>query len=132
LRQQLVETQAQVVAQQDLIAMLQQPSTKLVTLKGMDRMATASGNVVLTAGDKGAIVILQNLPALQEGQYYYLWSEENGKKVACGKFTVRNNSAVVVKLAVPTTAIAQKLVVTVENSAEMTTPAGPMVMVSTS
>jgi len=132
LREQLATTQAQIASQKDLIAMLQQPTTELVTLKSTDEMAAnATGNVVVTPGDQGVIVALQNLPPLQTGQYYYLWVEENGKKVACGKFTSTGTGNVFVKLVLPTVATSKNLVVTVENSPTMSAPQGPMIMTST-
>ncbi len=132
LRQDLAAAKAQLASQKDLIAMLQQPATQLVTLKGMDGMAPAKGNVVVTPGDRAVIVALQNLPPLQPGQYYYLWANEAGQKVACGKFTAAETGEVFVKLILPNTSNSKQLAITVENSPTMTAPQGPMVMVSES
>ncbi len=132
LRQDLAAAETQLASQKDLIAMLQQPTTQLVTLKSMDTKAPAKGNVVMTPGDRAVIVALQNLPPLQPGQYYYLWANEAGQKVACGKFTATETGEVFVKLVLPNTSNSKQLAITVENSPTMTAPQGPMVMISKS
>jgi anti-sigma-K factor RskA len=132
LRQQLATTQAKIASQKDLIAMLQAPQTKLVTLKGMDQMSKAAGNVVITPGEAGAIVVLQDLPPLPPGQTYNLWAVASGQKVAAGNFTANPQGRVFVK--VPLTSATSdrvtNLVVTIEASPTPLSPQGPMVMTS--
>lgn len=132
LRQQLATTQAKIASQKDLIAMLQAPQTKLVTLKGMDQMSKAAGNVVITPGEAGAIVVLQDLPTLPAGQTYNLWAVANGQKVSAGNFTANPQGRVFVK--VPLTSATSdrvtNLVVTIEASPTPVSPQGPMVMTS--
>ncbi|MEX0271117.1 anti-sigma factor [Leptolyngbyaceae cyanobacterium UHCC 1019] len=132
LRQQLATTQAKIASQKDLIAMLQAPQTKLVTLKGMDQMSKAAGNVVITPGEAGAIVVLQDLPTLPAGQTYNLWAVANGQKVSAGNFIANPQGRVFVK--VPLTSATSdrvtNLVVTIEASPTPLSPQGPMVMTS--
>jgi len=132
LRQQLSTTQAKIASQKDLIAMLQAPQTKLVTLKGMDQLSKAAGNVVITPGEAGAIVVLQDLPTLPPGQTYNLWAVANGQKVSAGNFIANPQGRVFVK--VPLTSATShrvtNLVVTIETSPTRLSPQGPMVMTS--
>ena len=132
LRQQLATTQAKIASQKDLIAMLQAPQTKLVTLKGMDQLSKAAGNVVITPGEAGAIVVLQDLPILPQGQTYNLWAVASGKKIAAGNFTANPQGRVFVK--VPLTSATSdrvtNLIVTIEASPTPLAPQGPMVMTS--
>ncbi len=132
LRQQLATTQAKIASQTDLIAMLQAPQTKLVTLKGMDQLSKAAGNVVITPGEAGAIVVLQDLPTLPPGQTYNLWAVASGQKVAAGNFTANPQGRVFVKvpLASATSDRVTHLVVTIEASPTPLSPQGPMVMTS--
>jgi hypothetical protein len=81
LRQNLITAQTEVAYQKDVVAMLQNPETHLVSLKGMDMAARASGRVIMTPGEPKSVLILQNLPTLPQGKYYQLWSIVNGKKV---------------------------------------------------
>jgi anti-sigma-K factor RskA len=132
LRQQLTATQAQVAHQKDLIAMLQQPQTRLVSLKGMDTMVQSSGNAVITPGQAGTVLVLQDLPALPPGKSYQLWAIADGRKIACGNFTSNPQGRVVIKLPIAATTADQLtgLAVTIETSPTPAAPSGPMVMTS--
>ncbi|MBV9389610.1 MAG: anti-sigma factor [Chroococcidiopsidaceae cyanobacterium CP_BM_ER_R8_30] len=131
LRQQMSFIQAQAAKQKDVIAMLENPTTHLVSLKGMDSAAAASGSVVMTPGEPKAILILQNLPVLPKGQFYQLWSVVDGKKLPSGQFNASARNTVLVKLSIPDSSKLKALVVTVEESPEPKSPSGPMVMTST-
>ena len=131
LRQQIEGLQAQLGKQQDVIAMLQQPKTRLVSLKGMEWAAEASGSIVVTPGEPKAVLVLQNLPTLAPGQYYQLWAIVDGQKLAWERFSANDQGGVFTKLSLPGNQITT-LVVTVEAVPEPKTPTGPMVMISDS
>lgn len=122
----------QVVWQKDVISMLQQPDTQLVSLKGMDQASAASGSIVMTPGEPKAVLILQNLPVLPKGQSYQLWAVVNNEKIPWGQFNASKHGKVFVKLSMPSNSQITTLVVTVEVSPTPTSPAGPMVMAGTS
>lgn len=130
IRQQLGTVQAQVARQKDVIAMLQNPNTHLVSLKGMDMASAASGSVVMTPGEPKVVLIVQNLPVLPTGQFYQLWAVVNGEKVSSGQFNATSRGTVFVKLATPPTSEVTALVVTVEVSPTPKSPTGAMVMTS--
>ena len=130
LRQDLVTAQSQIMQQKDAIAMLQQSSTSLVALKGMDMASAASGNMVMTPGESQAVLVLRNLPTLPEGKVYYLWAVAGDKKFPCGTFKAGSHGNVVSKFAIPNSENIEALIVTVEASPSATEPAGPMVMTS--
>ena len=132
LRQQLNTTQAQVARQKDVITMLQNSATHLVSLKGMDMASAASGSIVVTPGEPNIVLILQNLPVLPRGQFYQLWAVINGEKMPSGQFNASQKGTVFVKLSTPTTFKVKALVVTIETSPSPKRPIGPMVMTSTS
>ena len=131
LRQQVSGLQAQVGKQQDVIAMLQQPKTRLVSLKGMDRAADASGSIVVTPGEPQAVLVLQNLPALPQGQYYQLWAVVAGQKIPWERFSANDRGNVFTKLLLPANQITT-LVVTVEAAPAPKNPSDQMVMTSDS
>jgi len=134
LQQQLVAMQRQIDRQEDVIAMLQQPNTRLVSLKGMDGAVTASGSMVMTPGDPQVVLILQNLPPLPEGQAYQLWSVINDQKIPWEQFRVNEQGTAFTKLSLPSSYpssyIITRLVVTIEVSPTPPIPTGPMVMIS--
>lgn len=132
LRQQLSTTQAQVARQKDVISMLQNSATHLVSLKGMDIASAASGSIVVTPGEPNIVLILQNLPVLPRGKFYQLWAVVDGEKMPSGQFSASQKGTVFVKLSTPTTFEVEALVVTIETSPSPKRPIGPMVMTSTS
>lgn len=127
LHQQVSTLQSQVATQHDVIAMLQQPKTHLVSLKGMERAADASGSIVITPGEPKAVLVLQNLPSLPEGQFYQLWAIADGQKVPWERFTANKRGIVFTKLSLPANSPIASLMVTVETS-PANQPTGPMVM----
>lgn len=130
IRQQVLAMQRQINSQRDLIAMLQQPNTRLVSLKGMDQAVTASGNIVVTPGESQAVLILQNLTPLPDGQAYQLWSIVNNQKIPWEQFRVDQKGTVFVKLSLPENQSVTRLAITVELSPPPLEPTGPMVMTS--
>jgi anti-sigma-K factor RskA len=116
LRQNLITAQTEVAYQKDVVAMLQNPETHLVSLKGMDMAARASGRVIMTPGEPKSVLILQNLPTLPQGKYYQLWSIVNGKKVASGQFNADKNGTVLLKLPTPSALEVSGLLITLEES----------------
>ncbi len=130
LRQQAVAMQRQINGQADLIAMLQQPNTRLVSLKGMDQAVTASGNIVVTPGESQAVLILQNLSPLPDGQAYQLWSIVNNQKIPWEQFRVDQRGTVFAKLSLPDNQAVTRLAITIEVSPSPPEPTGPMVMLS--
>lgn len=130
LRQNLSAVETEVARQKDVIAMLQNPETHLVSLKGMDMASAASGRIVMTPGEPKSVLILQNLPVLSEGKSYQLWSIVNGEKIPSGQFNASSQGTVLVKLSTPPATEVQALVITIELSPAPHSPSGPMVMTS--
>lgn len=128
LRQNLLTAQAEIARQKDVVAMLQNPETHLVALKGMNQAAKAWGRVIMTPGEPQSVVILQNLPSLPQGKYYQLWSIVNGKKVPSGQFNAQDNGSVLVKLPTPSATEVSGLMITLEESTQAVP--GDMVMTS--
>lgn len=130
LRQNLIIAKAEVTYQKDVVAMLQNPETHLVSLKGMDMAAKASGRIIMTPGEPKSVLIVQNLPVLSSGKYYQLWSIVNGKKVASGQFNANQNGTVLVKLPTPSASDVTGLMITLEESSSFENPNPLMVMTS--
>ncbi|WP_287128257.1 anti-sigma factor domain-containing protein [Candidatus Cyanaurora vandensis] len=130
LRQGLTTTQAQLAQERDVLAMLQQPQTQLVTMKGMAEGAQASGSILITPGTSEAVLLLQNLPPLTEGQVYRLWRVFANQPEARGDFTPGPQGTVFIKLPAAATLPGGVLAVTIEPTQILPKPTGPMVMTS--
>ncbi len=132
LRQELSLAQAETSYQKDLVSMLQNPKTHLVSLRGVDMASSAAGSIVMTPGEPKSVLILQNLPTLPEGMYYKLWCISDGKKIPSEQFNAGENGRVLTKVPTPSADQVTGIVITLEQgtpSDNVTTP-GPMVMSS--
>lgn len=127
LRQKLY---AQTSQQKDVITILKNPTTRLVSLKGMDQANTASGSIAIAPGQEEAVLVVQNLPLLPEGQIYQLWANVNGQRISWGQFHANGKGTMLVKLSIPPVDRVSGLVVTVEVSPAPWQPDGAMVMTS--
>lgn len=58
---------------QSIQSLLEQPDTRVYTLKGVGKDTAALGRVIWSLGQRQAIVSVQNLPSLPTGQVYRLW-----------------------------------------------------------
>jgi anti-sigma-K factor RskA len=127
----LANRNAQVAQQQELVRMLQDPNAHLVALKGMDKMPSASGNVVMMPGETEVVVVLRDLPTLPADKSYQLWSVVNGQKLAAGRFNTDQKGTTCIKLPLPEVDQLSEVMVTVETSTvSKSLPTGPMVMTS--
>jgi len=90
-----------VQADQAIVATLQQPDSIVYSLKGTEKAVSASGSLVVNPSDKTAVVLVQNLPALPDGQLYRLWAIPKGatKPTYCGQFN--NNRTGTVRWSLP-------------------------------
>ncbi|MDX2098556.1 MAG: anti-sigma factor, partial [Leptolyngbyaceae cyanobacterium bins.59] len=130
LQQQVSALQNQITKQSDVIAMLQQPKAQLVALKGMQPTSLASGSMVMTPNKPQAVLVLQNLPVLPEGQYYQIWCIWGQKKLPWSSFSTDDRGRALLKLTLPDNIPVKTLAITVEGTPNPSTPAGPMVMTS--
>jgi anti-sigma-K factor RskA len=123
-----------VQADQAIVATLQQPDSIVYPLRGTEKAANASGSLVVNSSHKTAVVLVQNLPALPDGQAYRLWAIPKGatKPTYCGQFN--NDRTGVVHWALPeavcSTNVPQMLV-TAELVTAPPVPAGTLVLKST-
>jgi anti-sigma-K factor RskA len=115
-----------------VIAMLQQPNTRLFALRGTGTAVKASGGIVMDLDKQDAVLSVQNLPALSGTQTYHLWAVVDGEKVICGRFKTTEGKAVE-KIPLPPglySSVVSSLVVTAEPTAESRSPVGPEVLIS--
>jgi anti-sigma-K factor RskA len=132
LRQELAANQTEMVKQEAIAQMLRTSGTRLVAFKPMANNTTASGSMVVTPGDKEAVLVLREVSPLAADKVYRLWVTENGQKVACGEFTPNAQGNVWIKVAVDDRRAKMPLSITLEPMNAPLQPTGPMVMTSES
>lgn len=125
----------QEMAQQDAAArMLLEPNViKSFAMRGVGPADGAAGVVLLDLDAKRASISIRDLPALPEGQSYFLWAELEGAKVPCGQFRSLEDGTLLTQFPIPVDSYVSpilRLVMTVETGAASGTPAGAEVMTS--
>jgi Anti-sigma-K factor rskA len=133
LRQEL--QLANVVDRQDLATVIQQPKSRLVSLK--DRTDRSVGNILFTPGKWQKVIIsAQKLPPLPVDRVYRMWLElNNGQILPCGEFNTDANGNVFVKLNAkqdpPQGVKAKGVFVTIDRADDPLTPIGERVIQGT-
>lgn len=131
LRQELQDTQSQLSHQKEIIAILQQPNSRLVALAGVSS-SKASGNIILDSNKQKLVIAVENLSQLRENQIYRLWAVVDHKKIACGQFNTNSTGRILDSLPLPTNLCAAKkakLVVTTEPLPSPPQPVGSPVLI---
>lgn len=129
LKQEIASIQTELLHYKEAIALLRQPSNRLVSLKGTNAIPQASGSLVIVPNSEVAILTLQNVVPLPKGQIYRLWAAANGKKIYCGEFKPDSQGKVFIELPLDNVMSGNySVVVTVEPSQKTSQPTGETVM----
>ncbi|MEQ8466718.1 anti-sigma factor [Coleofasciculus sp. E1-EBD-02] len=129
LHQEVIAARAELSRYKEAIALLRQPSSRLVSLKGTNAIPQASGSMVIVPNSEVAVLTLQNLDPLPKGQIYRLWATADGKKIYCGEFKPDPQGKVFVEIPLDNVMSGNSsIVVTVEPSQRFSQPTGETVM----
>lgn len=129
LRTRLAQAEQELAAERSLVAMLRQADNRLMTLRGMDKAPAASGSLVVNAGDRAAVLALQNLQDLSGDRVYRLWAIADGQKIGCADFRPDAEGNVFVKLNDDILMQADAVAITIEPTRNSGQPTGdPVIM----
>lgn len=119
----------EVAAARETIALLRQPSNRLLSFQGTAPISQASGSLVVVPRSDVAVLTLKNLAPLPEGKVYRLWAVKDAKKIYCGDFTPNSEGNVLLKLPLDKyMSGASAAAITVEPSQKNSHPTGETVM----
>ncbi|WP_055076055.1 anti-sigma factor domain-containing protein [Pseudanabaena sp. 'Roaring Creek'] len=129
MRQQIATHQIELQKYRQAIAMLQSADNRMISLKGMGAIPTASGSVTIAPNEKAAMISIQNLMPIPQENSYRLWAIVDGKKVDCAQFRPDEQGKVFVKVPLDN-ALKQSttVIITIEPNKDMPEPTGAMVM----
>lgn len=129
MRQQIAKNQTELQTYRQTIAMLQSADNRMISLKGMGAIPTASGSVMIAPTEKTAMISIQNLMPIPQENSYRLWAIVDGKKVDCAQFRPDAQGKVFIKVPLGN-ALKQSttLIITIEPNKDMPEPTGEMVM----
>jgi len=129
LHQEVITARAELSRYKEAIALLRQPSNRLVSLKGTNAIPQASGSMVIVPNSEMAILTLQNVAPLPKGQIYRLWATADGEKIYCGEFKPDSQGKVFVEIPLDNVMSGNSsVVVTIEPSQRTPQPIGETVM----
>jgi anti-sigma-K factor RskA len=129
MRQQIATNQIELQKHRQTIAMLQGADNRMISLKGMGAIPTATGSVMIAPTERTAMISIQNLRPISQENSYRLWAIVDGKKVDCAQFRPDDQGKVFVKVPLGN-ALKQTttLIITIEPNKDMPEPTGEMVM----
>ncbi|MDY7014547.1 MAG: anti-sigma factor, partial [Cyanobacteriota bacterium] len=128
LRQQLAQIQFN--PNREIISLLRQPNNRLMTLKGLEEVSTASGSLFIVPQRNKAVLVLQNLTPLNGTDVYQLWAVSQNKKTGCISFVPNQNGMVYVELSQENLKNANSVLVTIEPKPDVSQPTGTPVIES--
>jgi anti-sigma-K factor RskA len=94
------------------LAMMMDPSNKMVSLKGMGAAPTATATIIWSMKDKSVYINVASLPMPPSGMQYQLWALVDGKPVDAGVVTMEDGKFIMQKM--KTMENAQAFAVTLE------------------
>ncbi|MGB7442958.1 MAG: anti-sigma factor [Coleofasciculaceae cyanobacterium] len=119
-----------------VIATYKNAQPLLFALEGTGTATGASGSLVVSLNQPEAIVTIEDLPALPQGQAYRLWVlPEGGDPIYYGQFATNDQGRAIAKISTPNDLVpseASQLLITSESANDPPIPKGPVVMHSVS
>ncbi|MBW4654251.1 MAG: anti-sigma factor [Kaiparowitsia implicata GSE-PSE-MK54-09C] len=128
LRQDLAQSQ-------QLVAALQQPDARLYAIAGTEEVENAAGRLVIDPNRQQVTVLVQDLPALPQGNAYRLWAvaEGSAEPAFCGQFTTEASGPTITKWALideDCSVDGRQLLITADTASAPLVPEGPLLMQS--
>jgi len=128
LRKQEAALRERVALEERMLALLRDPATRVVALRGAGPGREAHGRVVWHA-TAGGYLVVANLPPAPEGKAYELWTIAGGKPSPAGVFQVGASGEASHPVA-PTGGPVDVFAVTIEPAGGVPAPTGPIVLAS--
>ncbi len=120
----------QISQQRQVLALLRDPATRIITLAGLEPSPKAQGRMIWNERD-GGVFVAADLPPAPPGKAYELWAIVGGKPIPAGLFGVDaegKGSARVAPLAGGPEV--EQFAVTLEPAGGVPAPTGPMYLAS--
>jgi anti-sigma-K factor RskA len=113
-----------VARQQELLAILRAPETRLVALAGLKPSPTSQGRMWWNR-EAGGLLVANGLPAAPAGKSYQLWAIAEGKPVSAGVFGVdATGGATLLVKPLPGVSRVEVFAVTLEPAGGLPQPSG--------
>ncbi len=132
LQQKLATTQEKLSDYETTIAILRQPSNRLLSLQGTELSPRASGSLMVNPNSATIILTLENLTTLSQDKIYRIWGIQNEQKIYCGEFNTDPQGKVLLQLPLDADMLdSVGVIITVEPLQKFSVPKGETVMIGT-
>ncbi len=99
---------------QSVVNLLQQPNNRFLALKSMPGKSMGMGSLVMVPKKSAAVLTLQQIPALPQGQVYRMWAIMGDEEMACADFLPDAEGKVLMQIPLDRWEKAKKVMITIE------------------
>lgn len=124
-KQDIAKLQASVGKDTEVMDFVMNPDVQTVKLAGTMSELNSSGKLLWDESSTKALLLVSNVPTLDEGMTYQVWCMENGKPVSLGTFKVNENGENMMEIkSMPRPSSAMEVLITLEPDGGMPHPTG--------
>ncbi len=130
-QKQSIETlQANLQKDKGMMNYLLDPNMETIKLAGAMANVNASGKLMWDKDKQGALLLVSEIPALEQGMEYQVWCLENDKPVSLGTFTLNEKGQSMMEIdSMPKPSKDMQVLVTLEPEGGMPHPTGATYLV---
>jgi len=128
--QNLKNLQANLGKESEVMNFVMNPDVETVKLAGTMSELSSSGKLLWDKESTDAILLVSNIPTLEEGMTYQVWCLEDGKPVSLGTFKVNKNGEKMMEIkSMPKPSKEMEVLITLEPEGGMPHPTGATYLV---
>jgi anti-sigma-K factor RskA len=128
--QNLKNLQANLGKESEVMNFVMNPNVETVKLAGTMSELKSSGKLLWDKESTDAILLVSNIPTLEEGMTYQVWCLENGTPVSLGTFKVNKNGEKMMEIkSMPKPSKEMEVLITLEPEGGMPHPTGATYLV---
>jgi anti-sigma-K factor RskA len=99
---------------QSVVSLLQQPNNRFLALKSMPGKSMGMGSLMMVPKKSSAVLTLQQIPPLPQGQVYRMWAIMGDDEMACADFLPDAEGKVLMQISLNRWEKAKKVMITIE------------------
>jgi Anti-sigma-K factor rskA len=111
---QLAQNPQQYQTYQSVVNLLQQPNNRFLSLKNKEGKSRGMGSLVMVPVKSSAVLTLQQIAQLPQGQVYRMWAIMGDEEMACADFLPDAEGKVLMKIPLDHWEKAKKVMITIE------------------
>lgn len=124
-KQDIANLQASIGKDADVMDFVMNPNVQTVKLAGTMSELNSSGKLLWDKDSTRALLLVSNIPTLEEGMAYQVWCMENGVPVSLGTFKVNEKGENMMEIkSMPRPSKAMEVLITLEPDGGMPHPTG--------